>query len=88
MEFSSVQDTESEPRVQVLPRDEAREHLIAVADILAKALDTTVKISGTSWCIGLDPLLVPNLIGTITLGLATCWQLPRIVIKWFMVDAV
>jgi hypothetical protein len=27
MEFSSVRDAESEPRVKVLSRDEAREHL-------------------------------------------------------------
>ncbi len=89
MEFSSVRDTESEPRVKVLPRDEAREHLLTIADILAKALDTTVKIPGTSWYIGLDPLLglipgigdvIANLIGTVILGLATRLQLPRIVL--------
>lgn len=89
MEFSSVRDTESEPRVQVLPRDEAREHLLAIADGLARVLDTTVKIPGTSWYIGLDPLLglipgigdvLANLIGTIILGLATRLRLPRIVL--------
>lgn len=89
MEFSSVQNTESEPRVKVLSRDEAREHLLTIADILAKALDTTVKIPGTSWYIGLDPLLglipgigdvIANLIGTVILGLATRLQLPRIVL--------
>lgn len=89
MKFSSVQDTEPEPRVQVLPRDEAREHLLAIADILAKVLDTTVKIPGTSWYIGLDPLLglipgigdiLANLIGTIILGVATRLRLPRIVL--------
>ncbi|MDF0674416.1 MAG: DUF4112 domain-containing protein [Nitrospira sp.] len=89
MEFSSVRDTESELRVRVLPRDEAREHLIAIADILAKALDTTIRIPGTSWYIGLDPLLglipgigdvLANLIGTIILGLAARLQLPRIVL--------
>jgi len=72
-----------------LPRDEAREHLLAIADMLAKVLDTTVRIPGTSWYIGLDPLvgLIPgigdviaNLIGTIILGLATRLQLPRIVL--------
>ncbi len=75
--------------IEVLPRDEAREHLIAIADMLAKVLDTTVKIPGTSWYIGLDPLLglipgigdvLANLIGTIILGLATRLQLPRIVL--------
>jgi len=89
MEFSSVRDTESEPRVKVLPRDESREHLLAIADMLAKTLDTTVKIPGTSWYIGLDPVLglipgigdvIANLIGTIILGLATRLQLPRIVL--------
>ena len=89
MEFSSVCDTESEPRVKVLPRDEARERLMAIADMLAKVLDTTVRIPGTSWYIGLDPLLglipgvgdvLANLIGTIILGLATRLQLPRIVL--------
>lgn len=84
-----MRDTESNPRVQVLPRDEAREHLIAIADVLAKVLDTTVRVPGTSWYIGLDPLLglipgvgdvIANLIGTIILGLATRLQLPRIVL--------
>jgi hypothetical protein len=84
-----VRDTESKPRVQVLPRDEAREHLLAIADMLAKVLDTTIKIPGTSWYIGLDPLLglipgigdvIANLIGTVILGLATHLQLPRIVL--------
>jgi hypothetical protein len=90
MEYSLVRDTESKPRVQVLPRDdEVREHLLAIADMLAKVLDTTIKIPGTSWYIGLDPLLglipgigdvIANLIGTIILGLATRLQLPRIVL--------
>jgi Domain of unknown function (DUF4112) len=89
MEFSSVQDRESKPRVTALPRDEAREHLLTIADILARALDTTVKIPGTSWYIGLDPLLglipgigdvIANLIGTVILGIATRLQLPRIVL--------
>jgi hypothetical protein len=89
MEFSSVQDRESKPPVTALPRDEAREHLLAIADILAKALDTTVKIPGTSWYIGLDPVLglipgigdmIANLIGTVILGIATRLRLPRIVL--------
>lgn len=89
MEFSSVRDTESEPRIKVLPRDEAREHLLSIADILAKVLDTSIKIPGTSWSIGLDPLLglipgigdvIANLIGTVILGIATRLQLPRIVL--------
>lgn len=89
MAFSSVRDRESEPRVKVLPRDEAREHLMAIADMLAKALDATIRIPGTSIYIGLDPLLglipgigdvLANLIGAIILGLATRLQLPRIVL--------
>ncbi len=88
-EFSSVRDAESEPRVKVLPRDEAREHLLSIADILAKVLDTSIRIPGTSWSIGLDPLLglipgigdvIANLIGTVILGIATRLQLPRIVL--------
>ncbi|BFU89698.1 MAG: hypothetical protein NTAFB01_08850 [Nitrospira sp.] len=75
--------------IEVLPRDEAREHLLAIAAMLAKVLDTAVRIPGTSWYIGLDPLLglipgigdvIANLIGTIILGLATRLQLPRIVL--------
>jgi hypothetical protein len=70
-------------------RDEAREHLIAIADILAKALDTTIRIPGTSIYLGLDPLLglipgigdaLANLIGTVILGIATRLRLPRIVL--------
>lgn len=88
-EFSSSRDGESEPRVRVLPRDEAREHLLTAADILAKVLDTSIGIPGTSWSIGLDPLLglipgigdvIANLIGTVILGIATRLQIPRIVL--------
>jgi hypothetical protein len=80
MEYSSVRDRESEPRVKVLPRDEAREHLLAIADLIAKVMDTTIRIPGTSWYMGLDPLLglipgigdaLANLIGTVILGLGT-----------------
>jgi hypothetical protein len=39
------------------PPDNVREHLVEVADILGKVLDTTVRIPGTSIYIGLDPLL-------------------------------
>lgn len=71
------------------PRDDVREHLVEVADVLAKVLDTTVRIPGTSLYLGLDPLLglipgigdaVANLIGTIILGLATRLGVPRIVL--------
>ena len=89
MEYSSVRDRESEPRVKVLPRDEAREHLLAIADLIAKVMDTTIRIPGTSWYMGLDPLLglipgigdaLANLIGTVILGLGTRLQVPRVVL--------
>ena len=89
MRLSSVTGTEAEPRVTVLPRDDAREHLLSIADILAKVLDTSIRIPGTSWSIGLDPLLglipgigdvIANLIGTVILGIATRLQIPRIVL--------
>lgn len=91
MGFFSASDREnpSRPHVQVVPHDDAREHLLAIADVLAKALDTTVKIPGTSISIGLDPLLglIPgigdalvNLIGTVILGLAARVRVPRIVL--------
>lgn len=77
-------------KIEVLPpRDDAREHLLAIADILAKVLDTSIRIPGTSWSIGLDPLLglipgigdaIANLIGTVILGIATRLQIPRIVL--------
>ena len=66
-----------------------RDAMVATAELLAKILDTTVKIPGTSLYLGLDPLLglVPgigdvlaNLIGTAILGLAARLQVPRIVI--------
>ncbi|MFO0701003.1 MAG: DUF4112 domain-containing protein [Nitrospira sp.] len=71
------------------PRDEAREHLLSIADILARVMDTSIRIPGTSWSIGLDPLLglipgigdvIANLIGTVILGIATRLQVPRIVL--------
>jgi len=86
---ASDRENPSGPHVQVVPHDDAREHLLAIADMLAKALDTTVKIPGTSISIGLDPLLglIPgigdalvNLIGTIILGLAVRLRVPRIVL--------
>lgn len=89
MKSSLVQDKESEPRIAVLPRDEGREHLLAIADLIAKVMDTTIRIPGTSWYMGLDPLLglipgigdaLANLIGTVILGLGTRLQVPRIVL--------
>jgi hypothetical protein len=52
-------------------------------------MDTSIRIPGTSWSIGLDPLLglipgigdvIANLIGTVILGIATRLQIPRIVL--------
>ncbi|MDH5740791.1 MAG: DUF4112 domain-containing protein [Nitrospira sp.] len=85
----AVCDKEAKSPIEVLPRDEGREHLLAIADIIAKVMDTTIRIPGTSWYIGLDPLLglipgigdaLANLIGTVILGLGTRLQLPRIVL--------
>jgi hypothetical protein len=66
-----------------------RRALVEAAELLAKVLDTTVKIPGTSLYLGLDPLigLIPGLgdvlaglMGTVILGLAARLQIPRIVI--------
>ena len=63
--------------------------MLAMADLLAKILDTTVKIPGTPFYLGLDPLLglipgigdlLANLMGTVILGLAARLQIPQIVI--------
>ncbi|MDX2251121.1 MAG: DUF4112 domain-containing protein [Nitrospira sp.] len=71
------------------PSDDVREHLVEVADILGKVLDTTVRIPGTSLYIGLDPLIglipgigdaIANLIGTLILGIGARLRLPRIVL--------
>ncbi|HSA84789.1 MAG TPA: DUF4112 domain-containing protein, partial [Nitrospira sp.] len=86
---SMLREKAGKPPIEVLPRDEGREHLLAIADMLARVLDTTVKIPGTSLYIGLDPLLgllpgigdaIANLIGTVILGIATRLKLPRIVL--------
>ncbi|RPH80480.1 MAG: DUF4112 domain-containing protein [Nitrospiraceae bacterium] len=69
--------------------DPQREAMVATAELLAKILDTTVKIPGTPFYIGLDPLLglipgigdmLANLIGTVILILAARLQVPQIVI--------
>jgi len=63
--------------------------MVATAELLAKILDTTVKIPGTPFYLGLDPLLglipgigdmLANLIGTVILVLAARLQMPQIVI--------
>jgi len=87
--FDASPDPNRTSRPEVLPRNEAREHLVEMADLLGRILDTTVKIPGTSLYIGLDPLLglipgigdaLANLLGTIILSLATRLRLPRIVL--------
>lgn len=71
------------------PSDPQREATVATAELLAKILDTTVKIPGTGIYLGLDPLLglipgigdvLANLIGTVILILAARLHVPRIVI--------
>ena len=63
--------------------------MVATAELLAKILDTAVKIPGTPLYVGLDPLLglipgigdmLANLIGTVILILAARLQVPQIVI--------
>ena len=63
--------------------------MVATAEFLAKILDTTVKIPGTPFYLGLDPLLglipgigdmIANLIGTVILILAARLRVPQIVI--------
>ena len=62
---------------------------MATAELLAKILDTTVRIPGTRIYLGLDPLLglipgigdmLANLIGIVILILAARLQVPQIVI--------
>lgn len=69
--------------------------MLATAEFLAKILDTTVKIPGTPFYVGLDPLLglipgigdmIANLIGTIILILAARLRVPQIVITRMSVN--
>ena len=69
--------------------DPQREAMVATAELLAKILDTTVKIPGTPFYLGLDPLLglipgigdvLANLIGTVILVLAARLHVPQIVL--------
>ena len=63
--------------------------MVATAELLAKILDTTVKIPGTPFYVGLDPLLglipgigdiLANFIGTVILVLAARLHVPQIVL--------
>lgn len=76
------------PPVSPTP-DPQQEALVVTAELLAKILDTTVKIPGTPFYIGLDPLLglipglgdiLANLIGTFIMVLAARLQVPQIVL--------
>ena len=83
----------SDPPLHLPPEspssDPQREAMVATAELLAKILDTAVKIPGTPFYVGLDPLLglipgigdmLANLIGTVILILAARLQVPQIVI--------
>ena len=63
--------------------------MVTAAELLAKILDTTVKIPGTPFYVGLDPLLglipgigdmLANLIGTLILILAARLHVPQIIV--------
>jgi len=63
--------------------------MVATAELLAKILDTTVRIPGTPFYVGLDPLLglipgigdmLANLIGTLILILAARLHMPQIIV--------
>ena len=63
--------------------------MVATAELLARILDTTVKIPGTPFYVGLDPLLglipglgdaIANLIGSVILILAARLQVPHVVV--------
>lgn len=89
MRRSDIMDSPSGRTAQQAPDEDAgRVPLVAAAELLAKILDTTVKIPGTSLYLGLDPLigLIPglgdilaNLLGTVILGIAARLDVPRIV---------
>ena len=71
------------------PQERQREELRAIADMIAKLLDSAFVLPGTSIRVGIDPLLglipgigdvISNLIGSSLLFLATRLGVPRIVI--------
>jgi len=75
--------------------DPQREAMVVTAEFLAKILDTTVKIPGTPFYVGLDPLLglipgigdmIANLIGTVILILAARLRVPQMVIARMSVN--
>jgi hypothetical protein len=83
-----VADPDSHRSPESSPSDPQREALVATAELLAKILDTTVRIPGTSISIGLDPLLglipgvgdvLANLIGAFIMVLAARLQIPQMV---------
>jgi len=78
------------PRIEILDsQDRRQEELRALADWIARLLDTWILIPGTSIRVGLDPLLglipilgdaVANLVGSTILLLAIQLHIPKIVI--------
>lgn len=78
------------PEIEILDdQDLSQEEIRALADFIARLLDTLIYIPGTTIRIGLDPLLglvpvfgdlIANLIGSTILFLAIQLQLPKVVI--------
>lgn len=78
------------PHVEILPPEGSDEEQIrALADFIARLLDTVIRIPGTPIRIGLDPLLglipvvgdaVSAMIGSSILFLASQVQVPKIVL--------
>lgn len=90
MRYSDIVNNFSALPPQSPPEEDLhRQALVAAAELLARMLDATVKIPGTTLYLGLDPLigLIPgvgdvlvNLIGALILGMAARLGVPRIVI--------
>lgn len=83
------------PSPQSSSSDPQRKALVAAAELLAKVLDTAVKIPGTPFYVGLDPLLglipglgdiLANFIGTAILVLAARLQVPKVVMMRMSVN--
>jgi len=79
----------SKPLEPEVLADEEAERLRASADFLARILDSAVRIPGTRFTVGLDPLigLVPglgdalaSLVGTLLLVLAVRLRVPRVLL--------
>ena len=78
------------PEIEILDeQDLSKEEIRAVADFIARLMDTLICIPGTNIRIGLDPILglfpvlgdlIANLIGSTILLLAIQLQIPKVVI--------